>query len=44
MKKEEKIYIQELEKDLEHRDLSFAYADLCKLYAEYIEFLVSILR
>ena len=31
-------------KQWKYRDLSFDYAELCELYAEYVEFLISILK
>ena len=39
-----KFWREQDKKEHTHRDLSFAYAELCELYAEYVEFLISILK
>ncbi len=39
-----KFWREQDKKEHTHRDLSFYYAELCELYAEYVEFLISYLK
>lgn len=39
-----KFWREQDKKKWTYSDLSFNYAELCELYAEYVEFLISILK
>ena len=44
MNKNIKFWREQDKKEHTHRDLSFYYAELCELYAEYVELLITYLK